>query len=341
MTDTRAAHQDFLKAVLLYGDERSFTSLPTDTDCTFSFFYVSMLKLTCHFLSLYRLTGALHALETMDDIEKVCVVDFDVHHGNGTEEIAQAWTNRQKRERILSSSRAATASKKQVFFCSIHLADDGIRSGIEFYPNTGVKDDPLGNCLNVAIAPLWSNGIEDKRIKTRKRHFDEHAALSEENNNENTINATQDTTTTTANVTTATTNGADNGASANETGREAWMKAVKERLVPAIRAFAPNLLIISAGFDAAETDLGNVGVDRRGERKPGVNLLPKDYEEMTARLVEAVESCPEAKGVVSILEGGYGSYNAESGLDRDVLAKCCVSHVKGLSSFGFDKSTYQ
>ena len=293
-----------------------------------------------HFLYLPS-SGALHALETMDDIEKVCVIDFDVHHGNGTEEIAQAWTNRQKRERILSSSRAATASNKQVFFCSIHLADDGIRSGIEFYPNTGVKDDPLGNCLNVAIAPLWANGIEDKRIKTRKRHFDEHAALSEENNNENTINATQDTTTTTANVTTATTNGADNGASANETGREAWMKAVKERLVPAIRAFAPNLLIISAGFDAAETDLGNVGVDRRGERKPGVNLLPKDYEEMTARLVEAVESCPEAKGVVSILEGGYGSYNAESGLDRDVLAKCCVSHVKGLSSFGFDKSTYQ
>jgi acetoin utilization deacetylase AcuC-like enzyme len=118
------------------------------------------------------------------------------------------------------------------------------------------------------------------------------------------------------------------------------MKAVKERLVPAIRAFAPNLLIMSAGFDAAETDLGNVGVDRRGERKVGVNLQPKDYEEMTARLVEAVESCPEAKGVVSILEGGYGSYDASSGLDRDILAKCCVSHVKGLSSFGFDKSTY-
>ena len=132
-----------------------------------------------------------------------------------------------------------------------------------------------------------------------------------------------------------------NSSAANETGREAWMRAVKERLVPAIRAFAPNLLIMSAGFDAAETDLGNVGVDRRGERKVGVNLQPKDYEEMTARLVEAVESCPEAKGVVSILEGGYGSYDASSGLDRDILAKCCVSHVKGLSSFGFDKSTYQ
>ena len=59
---------------------------------------------------------------------------------------------------------------------------------------------------------------------------------------------------------------------------------------PRARALAPNLLIMSAGFDAAETDLGNVGVDRRGERKVGVNLQPKDYEEMTARLVEAVES---------------------------------------------------
>ncbi|CAL6273989.1 unnamed protein product [Bathycoccus prasinos] len=285
--------------------------------------------------------GALHALETMDDIEKVCVIDFDVHHGNGTEEIARSWTNRQKREQMMrSSSLSASAAKKQIFFCSIHLADDGVRSGIEFYPNTGVKDDPLGNCLNVAIAPLWANGIEEKRIKTRKRHFDEQTALCEENN-EATMNATQDTTTTTANVTTAvTTTTTENSSVANETGREAWMKAVKERLVPAIRAFAPNLLIMSAGFDAAETDLGNVGVDRRGERKVGVNLQPKDYEEMTARLVEAVESCPEAKGVVSILEGGYGSYDASSGLDRDILAKCCVSHVKGLSSFGFDKSTY-
>ena len=295
-----------------------------------------------HFLYLPS-SGALHALETMDDIEKVCVIDFDVHHGNGTEEIARSWTNRHKREQMMRSS--SLSAKKQIFFCSIHLADDGVRSGIEFYPNTGVKDDPLGNCLNVAIAPLWANGIEEKRIKTRKRHFDEQTTLCEENN-EATMNATQDTTTTTANVTTAVTTtttaattSTENSSAANETGREAWMRAVKERLVPAIRAFAPNLLIMSAGFDAAETDLGNVGVDRRGERKVGVNLQPKDYEEMTARLVEAVESCPEAKGVVSILEGGYGSYDASSGLDRDILAKCCVSHVKGLSSF--DKSTYQ
>ena len=61
---------------------------------------------------------------------------------------------------------------------------------------------------------------------------------------------------------------------------------------------------------------------------------------MAARLVNV--NPPEAKGVVSILEGGYGSYDVgDSGLDRNILAKCCVSHIKGLSSFGFDKSTYR
>ena len=124
----------------------------------------------------------------------------------------------------------------------------------------------------------------------------------------------------------------------NETGREAWMKAVKERIVPAIRAFGPNILIISAGFDAAETDLGNVGVDRRGERKPGVNLTPKDYEEMTARLVEAVESCPEAKGVVSILEGGYGRYVLEIWTDR-IFSQMLRLFIKVCPHSGFDKST--
>ena len=56
-----------------------------------------------HFLYLPS-SGALHALETMDDIEKVCVIDFDVHHGNGTEEIARSWTNRHKREQMMRSS---------------------------------------------------------------------------------------------------------------------------------------------------------------------------------------------------------------------------------------------
>ena len=280
-------------------------------------------------------------METIDSIAKVCVIDFDVHHGNGTEEIARSWTNQQKRERL---RKVGVAKKKQVFFCSIHLADDGRQSGIEFYPNTGRKDDPVGDCYNISIAPMWVTGNEDKRIKTRKRHFDEQKNENGNNNNnhnnnaeQNEINLTQDTTATTA--TENIINNNNNIHNASESGRKAWMKAVKERLVPAIRAFAPNIFIISAGFDAAATDLGNIGVDRRGERKPGINLLPSDYEEMTARLVEACESCPESKGVVSILEGGYGSFDIDTAkLDRDIFANCVVSHIRGLCQFGrFEK----
>jgi acetoin utilization deacetylase AcuC-like enzyme len=33
--------------------------------------------------------GALHALDTIEGVERVAIVDFDVHHGNGTEEIVK------------------------------------------------------------------------------------------------------------------------------------------------------------------------------------------------------------------------------------------------------------
>jgi acetoin utilization deacetylase AcuC-like enzyme len=46
-------------------------------------------------------------------------------------------------------------------------------------------------------------------------------------------------------------------------GRAEWMKRLRERILPPLRAFKPELLIISAGFDAANHDVGNQGVDRR------------------------------------------------------------------------------
>ena len=38
-------------------------------------------------------------------------------------------------------------------------------------------------------------------------------------------------------------------------GRTEWMKMLRERVLPALRAFNPDLLIISAGFDAANSDV--------------------------------------------------------------------------------------
>ena len=60
-------------------------------------------------------------------------MDFDVHHGNGTEEIARAWHAKHRK-----AGYNGGADDSDLFFASIHLADDGAKTSIEFYPGTGV-----------------------------------------------------------------------------------------------------------------------------------------------------------------------------------------------------------
>ena len=67
-------------------------------------------------------------------------------------------------------------------------------------------------------------------------------------------------------------------------------------LFPTIRAFAPDVILISCGFDSALNDpLGGIG------------LTPIGYAWMTHGLVKI---CPK---VISVLEGGY---------EQESLAKC-------------------
>ena len=75
-------------------------------------------------------------------------------------------------------------------------------------------------------------------------------------------------------------------------------------ILPRITAFQPNLIIISAGFDAHRRDpLANL------------NLLEEDYGWATAKLMDIADA--SAKGrVVSLLEGGYDL----QGLSRSVAA---------------------
>ena len=120
-------------------------------------------------------------------------------------------------------------------------------------------------------------------------------------------------------------------------GRAEWMKRLRERVLPPLRAFKPDLLIISAGFDAANHDVGNAGVDKTGKRLAGINLQPDDYEEMTAYLCAAAGSSNAR--VVSVLEGGYGYLTGDAkdgaaGLIREGLASCVVGHREGFGRFG-------
>jgi len=114
------------------------------------------------------------------------------------------------------------------------------------------------------------------------------------------------------------------------TGRASFLENMENRILPALRAFKPDLILLSAGFDAAKGDVGNTKLDTG---KGGIDLTVKDYERMTERFREVARMCGHER-IVSCLEGGYGRWvrgkNGKTVLDRSLLADNVSSHVHAL-----------
>lgn len=68
-----------------------------------------------------------------------------------------------------------------------------------------------------------------------------------------------------------------------ELGRMRWRRMMARRLLPAMRAFRPSLILVSAGFDGADRDVGNIKLDsaERGKWEHGIDLRPEDFEWFT------------------------------------------------------------
>lgn len=163
--------------------------------------------------------GARHALHD-HALERVAIVDFDVHHGNGTQSIFEA--------------------DARVLFVSSHQSP--------LYPGSGsVSETGVGNIVNGVLDP---------------------------------------------------------GAT-SEAFRQLW----RERLLPAIDAFAPELLMVSAGFDAHRLD-----------PLADLNLTAADYRWITRELIEIADRHAQGR-IVSTLEGGYS---------LTALRECSVAHVEAL-----------
>ena len=155
-----------------------------------------------------------------EGMARVAVIDFDVHHGNGTQ--------------------AAFQDDASLFLGSIHQ--------MPLYPGTGaVSETGVGNIVNVPVLP--------------------HAA------------------------------------------REAWRGSFSGGLMPALEAFAPDLILISAGFDA-----------HRRDPLAHQSLEAEDFAWATRAVLEVARSCCGGK-VVSSLEGGY---------DLEGLGRSAVAHVQAL-----------
>lgn len=163
--------------------------------------------------------AAAHAIDA-HGLQRVTVVDFDVHHGNGTQ--------------------AIFAQEPRVQYLSSHQ--------MPLYPGTGDSNEHgVGNIVNAPLPP-----------------------------------------------------GAD-----SEAFRHIW----REHLLPALDAFRPQLLLVSAGFDAHLRD-----------PLAQLELQADDYTWLTRKLVALAEQHSKGR-IVSVLEGGY---------DLLALAECSVAHVGAL-----------
>lgn len=93
-------------------------------------------------------------------------------------------------------------------------------------------------------------------------------------------------------------------------GREAYRRALTQRLLPTLRAFNPDLILLSCGFDGCQGDAGNsrsFSEEWLGEVN-GMDLEPQDFAWATAEIVKVADLCCEGR-VISVLEGGYGRAN--------------------------------
>ena len=157
--------------------------------------------------------------------ERLAVLDFDVHHGNGTQEIFY--------------------DAPEVLYVSVHQ--------FPFYPGTGsVGETGEGQGSGATVnVPLVAGG-----------------------------------------------------------GDREYREAMAGSILPAIRAFRPQLLLVSAGFDAWRADpLGGMRASREA------------FEEWGRQLGELARQVCEGR-IVSVLEGGY---------DLDVLPELVVAYARAVS----------
>ena len=155
------------------------------------------------------------------NIKKIAIIDFDVHHGNGTQEIFY--------------------DDETVLYGSIHQHP--------LFPGTGLESETgVGNIFNAPI---------------------------------------------------------DSG-----TTSEVFLKTFKEKILFNVDLFEPEVIIISAGFDAHQRD-----------PLAAINLNSEDYFSMTQDIVEIANRHSKGR-VISFLEGGY---------DLIALSESIQAHFKGLS----------
>ena len=153
-------------------------------------------------------------------ISRAAVVDFDVHHGNGTQDIF--WAD------------------PTVMYCSTHQ--------MPLFPGTGARGE-RGEHDNIVNAPL-----------------------------------------------------------ASEDGSAKFRAAFENAILPQLQKFSPELIIVSAGFDAHYRD-----------PLASLNLRSEDFGWVTRKLMDVADQSAEGR-IVSVLEGGYDLQGLKESVAEHVTA---------------------
>ena len=168
---------------------------------------------------------AARYLQRAHGVDKVLILDFDVHHGNGTQHTFE--------------------DDPSVMYASIHQ--------FPYYPGTGAASETgIGRGAGATVNCPVPAGAGD----------------------------------------------------------EEYHRAFADRILPAANAFAPEFVIVSAGFDAHAAD-----------PLAQVRLSTECFGWMTARIVEIAEMHSGGR-ILSLLEGGY---------NVEVLPKCVATHLEVLA----------
>ena len=177
------------------------------------------------FCLLGNVAAAAHHALGHHGLSRVAIIDFDVHHGNGTQDLVE--------------------DDPRILFCSTHE--------MPLYPGTGDPTDtgPHGTVVNVALRAGC--------------------------------------------------------------GGAGMMAALEREVFPRIEAHAPELILVSAGFDA-----------HRADPLAGLMLEAEDFAAITMRICDLADAQCEGR-VVSALEGGY---------DLEALAASVAAHVRILEERG-------
>lgn len=163
--------------------------------------------------------AAAHAIAS--GLERIAIIDWDVHHGNGTQDIFYG--------------------RADVLYCSVHQSP--------LYPGTGARDEigtgaGVGHTFNFPLPP----GTDDER----------------------------------------------------------FLETVRQGIVPAIEQFAPQMLLISAGYDAHRED--PVG---------GMALTDQGFQRLTQEAISLADRHSNGR-LLAVLEGGY---------EPHALARCVTDAI--------------